>query len=97
MSNRKGKRRSARVKEDLVLRLMRGEDLETVARDSGMPLHELSEWREKYMNGGRESLKSKPGDSVSAELRLARDLIAKQALELEILGKARALAANRRR
>ena len=97
MARRKGTRRSAGLKEDLVLRLMRGEDLETVARESGFPLHELSEWREKYMNAGREGLKSKPGDPVSEELRRARDLIAKQALELEILGKARALAANRRR
>lgn len=97
MSKRNGKRRSARIKEELVLRLMRGEDLETVARESGTPLHELSDWRERYMQGGRENLKSKPGDPVAEELRAARDLIAKQALELEILGKAKALAAGRRR
>ena len=97
MSKRNGKRRSARIKEELVLRLMRGEDLETVARESGTPLHELSDWRERYMQGGRENLKSKPGDPVGEELRQAHDLIAKQALELEILGKAKALAASRRR
>lgn len=97
MSKRNGKRRSASVKEELVLRLMRGEDLQTVGRESGTPLHELSDWREKYMVGGRENLKSKPGDPISEEFRIARDLIAKQAMELEILGKAQALAASRRR
>jgi hypothetical protein len=97
MGKHNGKRRSARIKEDLVLRLMRGEDLETVARESGTPLHELSDWRDKYMLAGREGLKSKPGDPLGEELRAARDLIAKQALELEILGKAQALAASRRR
>ena len=78
------KRMSAVKKESLVLRLLRGEDLEAVSREAGVPLHRLSEWRDAYIAAGLERLKAKPGDPVSTELRQARDLIAHQALEIEI-------------
>jgi len=90
------KRMSAAKKEALVLRLLRGEDMETVSRQAGVPLHRLSEWRDMYARGGRESLKAKPGDPVNTELRQTRDLIARQALEIEILKKAKALADGRK-
>jgi len=90
------KRRSAAVKEQAVLRLLRGEDLELVSRDSGFGLHELNNWRERYLRGGREALKSHPGDPVNAELDQAKKLIANQALEIEILKKARALTVGRK-
>ena len=54
----KKKRRSAAVKEEVVLRLLRGEDLELVSRESGFGLHDLTAWRERYLRGGREALKS---------------------------------------
>jgi len=61
------KRMSAAKKEALVLRLLRGEDLETVSREAGVPLHKLSDWRDAYSAAGREGLKAKPGDPVSIE------------------------------
>lgn len=90
------KRMTAAKKEALVLRLLRGEDMESVSRQSGVPLHRLNDWREAYSRGGREGLKARPGDPLDTELRQARDLIARQALELEILKKARALAGGRK-
>ncbi len=90
----KKKRRSAAVKEEVVLRLLKGEDLELVSRETGFALHELTAWRERYLWGGREALKSHPGDAVNTELDQAQKLIAKLALENEILKKARAIAAS---
>jgi len=90
------KRMSAATKEALVLRLLRGEDMQTVSREAGLPLHRLSEWRDAYIAAGLESLKAKPGDPVSTELRQARELIAHQALEIEILKKARAVINSRK-
>ena len=92
----KKKRRSAAVKEEVVLRLLKGEDLELVSRESGFGLHELSGLRERYLRGGREALKSHPGDPTNAELDQAKKLIANQALEIEILKKARAIAVSRK-
>jgi len=92
----KKKRRSVSVKEEVVLRLLKGEDLELVSRETAFALHELTAWHERYLRGGREALKSHPGDPVNAELDQAKKLIANQALELEILKKARALTVGRK-
>jgi transposase len=90
----KQKRRMAGTKEAVVLRLLHGEDMETVSRESGFGLHELKKWSDQYKRGGREALKRHPG--IADELEQARQLIAKQALELELIKKARALAEGRR-
>ncbi len=90
------KRMTTARKEELVLRLLRGEDIETVSRESGVALHQLSQWRDAYTGAGREGLKSKPGDPKSAELKQAHEVIARMALENEILKKAKALADGRK-
>ena len=90
------KRMSAAKKEALVLRLLRGEDMESVSREAGVPLHRLSEWRDAYSQGGREALKARAGDPLDTELRQTRDLIAKLALENEILKKAKAFVDGRK-
>lgn len=92
----KQKRRMAGVKEAVVLQLLHGEDMESVSRQSGYGLHELKKWLDQYRRGGREALKSHPGLAADPELEQARRLIAKQALELEILKKAKALMDGRR-
>lgn len=92
----KKKRRMAGTKEAVVLRLLRGEDMEAVSRESGFGLHELQHWMDRYKSGGREALKSHPGEACNQELEQARQLIAKLAMENEILKKARALAEGRK-
>lgn len=92
----KKKRRMAGTKEAVVLRLLRGEDMETVSRESGFGLHELKQWVDQYKSGGREALKSHPGMAGNQELEQARQLIAKLALELEIRKKVKALEEGRR-
>ncbi len=84
---KKRTRKSVKVKEQAVLRLLRGEDLELVSRQTGFALHELSRWRDKFIMGGRESLKSHPQDPLNAELEQRDKLISKLALENEILKK----------
>jgi len=80
----KKKRMSSANKEDLVMRVLRGEDLETVSRESGVAMHLLQAWRDTYTRAGRESLKAKPGNSVESELERQ---IKQQASEIEILKK----------
>ena len=92
----KQRRRMAGTKEEVVLRLLRGEDMETVSRESGFALHELKKWLEQYKRAGREALKSHPGIAANLELEQARQLIAKQALELELRKKVKALEEGRR-
>ena len=91
---KKRARKSVNVKERAVLRLLKGEDLELVSRDTGFALHELSRWRDEFLLGGRENLKSHPKDSRDVELEQRDKLISKLALENEILKKARAITAG---
>ena len=93
---KKKKRRSVNIKEQAVMRLFRGEDMETVSREIGCGMHELKQWRDKYMLAGKENLKSHPKDARDAELGQRDQLIAKLALENEILKKARAIMESRK-
>ena len=53
------RRMSARRKQETVLRLLRGEDLELVSRELGVTAAELSGWREQFLAAGEASLKSR--------------------------------------
>src|SRR3954453_8070557 len=60
------RRMSVRRKQETVLRLLRGEDLELVSRDLAVTAAELSGWRDQFLAGGEASLKSRPGDARDA-------------------------------
>jgi hypothetical protein len=62
------RRMSARRKQEAVLRLLRGEDLELVSRALGVTAAELSGWRDQFLAGGEASLKSRPADARDAEI-----------------------------
>jgi transposase len=59
---------SARRKQDAVVRLLRGEDLELLSRELAVTAAELSGWREAFLAGGEASLKSRPADARDAEI-----------------------------
>jgi hypothetical protein len=44
---------SARRKEEVVLRLLRGEGLDALARETGQPAGRISAWREEFLAAGR--------------------------------------------
>src|SRR5215212_4561760 len=62
------RRMSARRKQETVLRLLRGLDLELVSRELGVTAAELSGWRDQFLAGGEASLKSRPADARDAEI-----------------------------
>ncbi len=92
----KNKRRSVNVKEQAVMRLFRGEDMELVSRETGCTMHDLKQWFDKYKLAGKEGLKSSPRDIRDTQLEQRDTLIAKLALENEILKKARAVMEGRK-
>jgi hypothetical protein len=59
---------SAERKQDAVLRLLRGEDLELLSRELAMSAAELSGWRDAFLAGGEAFLKSRPADARDAEI-----------------------------
>ena len=98
------RRMSARRKQEAVLRLLRGEGLELLARELAVTAAELSGWRDAFLAGGEACLKSRPADARDAEIGRLKakvgDLtMATELLEAKIerLETARPLARRRRR
>ena len=70
----RGRRMSRQRKRDAVLRLLRGEDLETVSRALGVTAATLSSWREAFLAAGEASLSTRGvgGEALDAERLKAR-------------------------
>jgi hypothetical protein len=66
----KGGRFSARRKQEAVLRLLRGEDLEVLSRELGVMAATLSEWREQFLGGGESALHSRNREADEQIARL---------------------------
>jgi transposase len=80
---------SARRKEGVVLRLLRGEGLDALARETGQPAGRIAAWREEFLAAGREGLKSRPAPTEDRRLADAQRKIGELTMDLDIL---RALA-----
>jgi transposase len=66
------KRWSARRKIELVLRLLRGESLDALSRETGLLAARLSQWRDEFLAAGEASLKSRPpGEGLTEEQKQA--------------------------
>jgi hypothetical protein len=78
-------RLSARRKEGVVLRLLRGESLDLLAREAGQPAGRIASWREEFLAAGREGLKSRPLPAEERELAEAQRKVGQLQLEVDIL------------
>jgi hypothetical protein len=76
---------SARRKQEAVLRLLRGEDLELVSRELGVTAAELSGWRDQFLAGGEASLKSRPADARDAEIDRLQAKVGELTMTTELL------------
>jgi transposase len=100
----RGGRMSRQRKTAAVLRLLRGEDLETVSRSLGVTAATLSAWRDAFLTAGEAALTTKPAagealesDRLKAKLGAAlieRDLLQEK---MAILEANRPLARRRHR
>jgi hypothetical protein len=76
---------SARRKEGAVMRLLRGESLDLLARESGQPAGRISGWREEFLSAGREGLKARPLPAEDVALREAQRKVGELSMELDIV------------
>src|SRR3954453_21834503 len=77
---------SARRKTDAVLRLLRGEDLDTLSRELGVTAATLSGWRESFLDGGTAAMKSRPADDRDEEIARLRSKVGQLTMDNELLG-----------
>jgi len=74
---------SAQRKTELVLRLLRGEALDAVSRESQVPAHELESWKRVFLETGARGLRSRT-EPEERELILARAKIGELMMRLEL-------------
>jgi Helix-turn-helix domain len=79
------RRMSARRKQEAVLRLLRGEDLELVSREFGVTAAELGSWRDQFLAAGEASLKSRPADARDAEIGRLQAKVGELTMTAELL------------
>jgi transposase len=75
---------SAQRKMEIVLRLVRGEALDEVAREIQVPVHEVEEWRRVFLEGGQHGLKRRGLDPEERELRRLQAKIGDMTMRLEL-------------
>ena len=77
------------MKTEVVLRLLRGESLDELSRETGQPASKLSEWREAFLAGGEHGLKSRGDDPDTAlsdeERRRLQAKVGETLMENELL------------
>jgi transposase-like protein len=76
---------SAKRKFAAVLRLLRGEDLETLSRELGVTAATLSGWREQFLEGGAANLKAREVDVDNEETQRLKSLVADLSMSNELL------------
>jgi transposase len=81
----RGGRMSRRRKRDAVLRLLRGEDLETVSRALGVTAATLTAWRDAFLAAGEASLASRPADGEELESERLKARLGEMLLREELL------------
>ncbi len=81
----RGGRMSRQRKRDAVLRLLRGEDLETVSRSLGVTAATLSGWRDAFLAAGEASLATRPADGEELESERLKARLGEMLLERELL------------
>ncbi len=92
----RGGRLSHKRKRDAVLRLLRGEDLETLSRALGVTAATLIGWQDSFLAAGEASLATRPPNGEALESERLKAKLGEMLLERELLeAKIAALEANR--
>ncbi len=76
---------SVRRKAEAILRLLRGEPLDTLARELGVTAATLAQWREQFLAGGQAALKSRLADERDDEIQRLRAKVGEITMNNELL------------
>jgi len=90
----KRKNITSKIKVEIVLSLLRGEDTELVSREYGVTLADINLWRDQFIESGADGFKRKPDDS---KLIAAERKIGQLQMELELTKKKNELASKLKR
>ncbi len=81
----RGGRFSVGRKSETVMRLLRGEDLESLSRELGITAARVSQWRDQFLTAGQAGLKSREADVRDEDNRRLQAKIGELLMENELL------------
>ena len=81
----RGRRMTAGRKRDAVLRVLRGEPLEIVARELSVTAADVSGWRDAFLEAGAASLKSRERDDRDETIDRLRTKVGELTMDTELL------------
>lgn len=84
-NEKKPERISAKMKTQIVKRLLRGESLELLAREYGTTAAKISQWRDKFLASGEEAMKEKPQDEKDREISQLKKKLGDTTMDNELL------------
>ena len=79
------KRYSVQRKMEVVARLLRGEPLELVARETNISVAKLTEWRERALAGAAAALKERERDERDDEIARLKSKVGEITMDNELL------------
>ena len=78
-------RLSARMKSEAVLRVLRGESLDVVARELGTTAAYVSEWRDQFIAHGTASLRRQESSTLEIENKRLKEKVGELTMDNEVL------------
>ena len=79
---------TANKKREIVLKVLRGEDIELLSREYQVMIADISTWRDIFINSGSNGFKRQP---QAIKLREAERIIGRLQMELELVKKKNSL------
>lgn len=76
---------STRRKTQVVIRLLRGEDIDSLSRELGVTAATVSGWRDHFLVGGQAALKTRQQDARDEEVMRLKAKIGDVTMENELL------------
>ena len=76
----------AKHKSKAVIRLFSGEQIDLIAREYGVPVSTVAEWRNTFLTAGETALKSeKKQDAKDVEIKHLKETIGELTMDLQIV------------
>ena len=76
---------SSRRKMEIVLRVLRGEDLDALSRELGVTAATIAGWRDQFLAGGQAAVRSRPSDERDEEIARLRAKVGEITMANELL------------
>ncbi len=76
---------SSRRKLEVVLRVLRGEDLDVLARELGVSAGVIAPWRDQVLAGGQAAVRARPADERDEEIARLRAKVGELTMDNELL------------